>query len=52
MAKFPVDASKRRVLNALKELVFTVVREAEHCAAAVECRRQHHADDDSKSSDY
>lgn len=32
MAKFPTDASKRRVLKALGRLGFTLVREAEHIA--------------------
>jgi predicted RNA binding protein YcfA (HicA-like mRNA interferase family) len=32
MAKFPTDASKRRVLKTLDELGFKVVREAEHIA--------------------
>lgn len=30
MAKFPVDAPKRRVLKALGALGFVVIREAEH----------------------
>lgn len=30
MAQFPVDASKARVLRALKSLGFTVVREGDH----------------------
>ena len=32
MAKFPIDAPKRRVLKALGELGFTIFREAEHIA--------------------
>ena len=32
MAKFPVDASKRRVMKALERLGFRKVREAEHIA--------------------
>jgi predicted RNA binding protein YcfA (HicA-like mRNA interferase family) len=32
MAKFPVDASKQRVIKALEGLGFEVVREAEHIA--------------------
>ena len=32
MAKFPVDAPKRRVLKALERLGFRLVREAEHIA--------------------
>jgi predicted RNA binding protein YcfA (HicA-like mRNA interferase family) len=32
MAKFPVDAPKRRVLKALGQLGFVLVREAEHIA--------------------
>ncbi|MCG8450293.1 MAG: type II toxin-antitoxin system HicA family toxin [Pirellulales bacterium] len=32
MAKFPVDAPKWKVLKALQELGFVVVREAEHIA--------------------
>jgi predicted RNA binding protein YcfA (HicA-like mRNA interferase family) len=30
MAKFPIDAPKKRVLKALKSLGFTMVREKEH----------------------
>ena len=30
MARFPVDAPKRRVLKAFEELGFLVVRDAEH----------------------
>jgi hypothetical protein len=32
MAKFPVDAPKRRVLRAFSELGFVVIKEAEHIA--------------------
>ncbi len=32
MAKFPVDAPKPRILKALAQLGFAVVREAEHIA--------------------
>ena len=32
MAKFPVDAAKRRVIKALERLGFLMVREAEHIA--------------------
>lgn len=32
MAKFPVDAPKSRVLNALQKLGFQLVREREHIA--------------------
>jgi predicted RNA binding protein YcfA (HicA-like mRNA interferase family) len=32
MAEFPVDAPKRRVLKALEQLGFVLVREAEHIA--------------------
>jgi predicted RNA binding protein YcfA (HicA-like mRNA interferase family) len=32
MAKFPVDAPKRRVLSALQQLGFIIAREAEHIA--------------------
>lgn len=32
MAKFPVDAPKKRVVKALQLLGFTIVREKEHVA--------------------
>jgi predicted RNA binding protein YcfA (HicA-like mRNA interferase family) len=32
MPKFPVDAPKRKVINALEQLGFTIVREREHIA--------------------
>lgn len=32
MAKFPVDAPKRRVVSALKRLGFEIIREHEHIA--------------------
>lgn len=32
MAKFPIDAPKRRVLKAFGELGFSVIKEAEHIA--------------------
>jgi predicted RNA binding protein YcfA (HicA-like mRNA interferase family) len=32
MAKFPIDAPKQRLLKALAELGFHIVREAEHIA--------------------
>ena len=32
MARFPVDAPKRRVIKALEQLDFRLVREAEHIA--------------------
>jgi hypothetical protein len=32
MAKFPIDAPKRRILKAFQELGFVIVREAEHIA--------------------
>ena len=32
MAKFPIDAPKRRVVKTLQELGFELVREAEHIA--------------------
>jgi predicted RNA binding protein YcfA (HicA-like mRNA interferase family) len=36
MAKFPVDASKRRVIKTLELLGFAVVREKEHISMARE----------------
>ncbi len=32
MSRFPIDAPKRRVLKALEELGFSIVREREHIA--------------------